>query len=161
MCVVAEDWTRLGRAVAARRLALTLTQEEVASRAGVARDTIVRLEAGKAARRLSLSKIEAVLGWAAGSATRVLGGDEPVLQQADGQRLRVTSVDSQSGTVAYSVPSTATEEEVQAGIDDALRVALATAEALGDATRAAQFRSIIEQRDRNRTEGDPDTPPHQ
>lgn len=57
-----------------------MTQLELAERAGVSESTIQNLEAGRQYTRRppSLSRVEAALGWAPGSADIVLDGGEPV-----------------------------------------------------------------------------------
>jgi hypothetical protein len=65
---------------------------------------------------------------------------------ADEPRLRRTVVDEKAGWTAVSVPSDASEDEVQAGIDQVLDYALRMAEAAYDTRRAEQIRTIIARR---------------
>lgn len=92
------DWTRLGRAIRSTREERGLTQNALATTAGVARQTLRSLEAGEDRSRIppSLSKVESALGWPSGHAMRILEGkEEPPATPAqaatayDGMPLRV------------------------------------------------------------------------
>lgn len=67
----ATAWREVGHAVATRRLSLGMpTQQDLAERSGVHKNTISRLELGQLRRRgKKWSDIEAALGWAAGRLT--------------------------------------------------------------------------------------------
>lgn len=69
------DWKRLGRAIKAQRDHLGLArQDDLAAAAGVNRQTIQSLEAGKARTRMpaSIGKVEKALSWEPGTAARIL-----------------------------------------------------------------------------------------
>lgn len=69
------DWKRLGRAIAAQRDHLGLArQEDLAAAAGVNRQTVQSLEAGKPRTRMpaSIAKVEKALSWEPGTAARIL-----------------------------------------------------------------------------------------
>jgi transcriptional regulator with XRE-family HTH domain len=55
------DWERVGRRIRDRRLRHGLTAEEVAEKAGVTRQTLVRLESGKPCKRATLKKISGTI----------------------------------------------------------------------------------------------------
>lgn len=80
------DWTLLATAIKERRLALRLTQVDLASAAGVSESTVQNLEAGETRTRIptSLPKVEAALGWKEGAASAVLAGSEPTLAASGG-----------------------------------------------------------------------------
>lgn len=73
------DWTRLADHVRAARNALGMTQADLAAAAGIGFTTVQLLERGVPRTRLpnTISAIEAALGWAPGSARRVLEGGDP------------------------------------------------------------------------------------
>lgn len=89
------DWKRLGRAIAAQRDHLGLArQEDLATAAGVNRQTIQSLEAGRPRTRMpaSIGKVEKALSWEPGTAARILteGANEPPAPRfAEGMPLRV------------------------------------------------------------------------
>ncbi|RPK56142.1 hypothetical protein EES43_24180 [Streptomyces sp. ADI96-02] len=74
-----DDHPRLAKYVTARRLLLGLAVKRAAELAGVANDTWKRIESGGKVRRMNIAKVDAVLGWAPGSAIGVLEGREPIL----------------------------------------------------------------------------------
>lgn len=73
------DWPRLGRWVAAERARRGLTTRGLAEQAGVSERTLQRIEAGRPGsyRQVTLSLIEAALGWWPSSVQSVLHGGEP------------------------------------------------------------------------------------
>ncbi|MFD7554182.1 helix-turn-helix transcriptional regulator [Streptomyces sp. NPDC059835] len=90
------DWKRLGRAIKEQRDHLGMaTQQDLADEAGVTRQTVQSLEAGKPRTRMpaTISKIEKALGWEAGTAARILTGtgsdDTTTPRFAEGMPLRV------------------------------------------------------------------------
>lgn len=69
------DWKRLGRAIKAQRESLGLTtQQELADVAGVSRQTVHSLEAGKERSRMpaAIGPVEKALKWEPGTAARLL-----------------------------------------------------------------------------------------
>ncbi|MET8377954.1 helix-turn-helix domain-containing protein [Streptomyces microflavus] len=74
-----EDHSRLAERVITRREELALSIRRAAQTAGIAYDTWRRIESGaKKVHRSSIAKVDAVLGWAPGSAIGVLEGREPI-----------------------------------------------------------------------------------
>lgn len=73
------DWTRLADHVRAARLAQGMTQAELADAAGIGFTTVQLLERGTPRTRLpnTIGAVELALGWAPGSARRVLEGGSP------------------------------------------------------------------------------------
>lgn len=74
------DWKRLGRAIKAQREHLGMaTQQDLADRAGVTRQTIQSLEAGTERKRTpaTVGKVEKALSWEPGTATRILSESSP------------------------------------------------------------------------------------
>ncbi|MFE9777803.1 helix-turn-helix domain-containing protein [Streptomyces sp. NPDC005775] len=71
--------TRLAEHVKNRRLELKLARKRAAELAGMSKDTWQRIEEGSDVRLMSVAKVDAVLGWASGSAVGVLEGREPIL----------------------------------------------------------------------------------
>lgn len=72
------DWKRLGRAIKAQREHLGLTtQQDLARTAGVTRQTVQSLEAGKERSRMpaTIAAIETALKWEPGEAARILTTD--------------------------------------------------------------------------------------
>lgn len=100
------DWTRLADFARAARLALGLTQAELAAKAGIGFTTIQLLERGTARTRLpdTIPAVEAALGWAPGSARAVLGGGvpEPV---ASLPAIRVELMSEDADRVAAAIAS--------------------------------------------------------
>lgn len=77
----ADDWDRLADFVKTRRGTLGMTQDELATRAGVDKKTIYAIESAPGRRRMTtLGGLERALGWAEGSIRHVLNGGEPTLQ---------------------------------------------------------------------------------
>lgn len=70
------DWSALGKALQQARLEQGLTQDALAKKAGVARQSLISLERGEARTRMpaSLPKVEKALGWPAGRAVAALQG---------------------------------------------------------------------------------------
>lgn len=89
------DWKRLGRAIKAQREHLGMaTQQELATRAGVSRQTVISLEGGTERTRVpaTIGKVEKALGWEPGTATRILSEAPPepsAAKFADGMPVRV------------------------------------------------------------------------
>lgn len=78
------DWKRLGRAIRGRRVALKLSQTQLAHAAGVGVNTVSNIEKGGGPRReLTLGAVEEALGWEAGSWLRVLEGEAPVIAEVE------------------------------------------------------------------------------
>lgn len=74
------DWKRLGRAIKAQREHLGMTtQQELAEAAGVTRQTVQSLEAGKQRSRMpgAIAPVEKALRWEPGTAARILTVEEP------------------------------------------------------------------------------------
>lgn len=84
-------WERLGKIARQRREELELTQAEVAGLAGIATQTVHRLEKGSRPSRhmSSWSKLERALGWLPGSVDAILEGGVPAVGSYDGRFLRV------------------------------------------------------------------------
>lgn len=73
------DWKRLGNAIKAQREHLGLTtQAELAEAAGVTRQTVQSLEAGKTRTRMpaTIGAVEKALNWEPGTAARILRGED-------------------------------------------------------------------------------------
>lgn len=90
MRVMTRDWERLGLAVKARREELGMsTQQALADAAGVTRQTIQALEAGKSRTRMpaTTKDIERALQWEGGAAARILSGEGSGVQNGATARL--------------------------------------------------------------------------
>jgi transcriptional regulator with XRE-family HTH domain len=75
-----EDWPRLADYVVARRVELGMRDRRaLAAATGVTDRTLGKLENGQRVSASTLAVIENELGWAPGSARRVLAGGEPSL----------------------------------------------------------------------------------
>lgn len=103
---MSRDWTRLADAIKARRLELELTQVELAEAADVAEATVQNLEYIEYARSRkrkpsTMPRIEAALGWVAGSAVRIAEGGEPELLEPASELDSLTS-DMAAGRVGAS-----------------------------------------------------------
>ena len=73
-----EDWPRLADYVVARRVELGMRDRRaLAAATGVTDRTLGKLENGQRVSASTLAVIENELGWAPGSARRVLAGGEP------------------------------------------------------------------------------------
>jgi transcriptional regulator with XRE-family HTH domain len=79
-----QDPARLAKHVKDRRLALGIPRKKAAELAGMSKDTWQRIEEGDSVRLMSISKVDAVLGWASGSAVGTLEGREPITTKASG-----------------------------------------------------------------------------
>ncbi|MFF0426878.1 helix-turn-helix transcriptional regulator [Streptomyces sp. NPDC004520] len=82
-----EDWGRLATEIKAARLALGMTQKELAAAAGVGYSSLQRLESGHAFDGIppSAYKVAQVFGWTHESPRLILAGGKPVLvEQAAG-----------------------------------------------------------------------------
>ncbi|WP_411102474.1 helix-turn-helix domain-containing protein [Streptomyces sp. cmx-4-9] len=79
-----ENWKTVAAALKASRLAMGLSQEELAERSGTSRSTIQNLEGGHQRRRISRKthEITGILGWPDGYIDQILAGD------ADGPPVR-------------------------------------------------------------------------
>ncbi|MEU0818858.1 hypothetical protein [Streptomyces mirabilis] len=75
------DLERLAKLVQERRLQLRLGIEPAAKLAEMSKDTWKRVEAGLNVRPTSYTGIEAALQWASGSCLRILGGQDPVIDE--------------------------------------------------------------------------------
>lgn len=71
------DRERLAERTHARRLELLRTVNQVATRAGLAPRTVMKVEAAEPVREINLYKLDVGLDWEPGSARRVLEGGEP------------------------------------------------------------------------------------
>lgn len=92
------DWKRLGSAIKAQREHLGMTtQQELAEAAGVTRQTVQSLEAGKARTRMpaTIGAVEKALKWEPGTASRILSGqtgrpaDSDAARFAEGMPMRI------------------------------------------------------------------------
>jgi transcriptional regulator with XRE-family HTH domain len=83
-----QDWTRLAHYVRSRRVELGFTtQARFADALGVVERTVNGFERGESKMRAgTLAKLESVLLWQPGSASRVLAGGEPQLIDTDSQQ---------------------------------------------------------------------------
>lgn len=72
-----ENWNALAAALKASRLAMGLSQEELAERSDTSRSTIQNLERGRQHRRISRKthEITGVLGWPDGYIEQLLAGE--------------------------------------------------------------------------------------
>jgi Helix-turn-helix len=78
-----EDWRRLADYVVARRVELGMRDRRaLAAATGVTDRTLGKLENGQRVSASTLAVIENELGWAPGSARRVLTGGEPIVTAA-------------------------------------------------------------------------------
>lgn len=83
------DWKRLGRTIKARREELGMaTQQALADKAGVTRQTVQSLEGGKERKRMpvAIAAVERALEWEPGSAARILTGEPNAAASVDTQR---------------------------------------------------------------------------
>lgn len=73
------DWPRLAEAVRNRRLALRMSQLDVAHAGGPSDTTVSKIEnqTGTNFAAATINKLDRALEWEAGSAARVLGGGDP------------------------------------------------------------------------------------
>lgn len=96
-----QDWKRLAHYVVSRRIELGYkSQAELAAALGVVTRTINGFERGESKMRPgTLAKLESVLGWQPGSASRILANGEPVLNDTDS--------DSEEGAAAKLLRSIA------------------------------------------------------
>jgi transcriptional regulator with XRE-family HTH domain len=75
-----EDWFRLADYVVARRVALGMRDRRaLADATGITERTLGKLENGEHVSASTLAVIENELGWAPGSARRILAGGEPTV----------------------------------------------------------------------------------
>lgn len=77
-----QDPARLAKHVKDRRLELGIPRKRAAELAGMSKDTWQRIEEAHDVRLMSISKVDAVLGWASGSAVGILEGHEPITTKA-------------------------------------------------------------------------------
>ncbi|MFE7395670.1 hypothetical protein [Streptomyces sp. NPDC057557] len=77
-----QDPARLAKYVKDRRLELGIPRKKAAAEAGMSKDTWQRIEEADSVRLMSISKVDAVLGWASGSAVGILEGKEPITTKA-------------------------------------------------------------------------------
>lgn len=70
---------QLAEAVRTRRLALNLPIKRAADMASISKDTWLRVENAALVRDITYAKIEATLGWEAGSIRHIVDGKEPTL----------------------------------------------------------------------------------
>lgn len=75
------DWPRLGRALAAARDQVGLTQNEIAERIGVTRTAIQSIERGDTRKKVTgtMRSYARLIGWTDDSVTTVLAGGDPTL----------------------------------------------------------------------------------
>lgn len=71
------SYQQLSAAVRRRRRELGLSEVALADRAGIARLTVRRIEAGEPVRAASLAGLEDALQWRSGRADKLLGSDRP------------------------------------------------------------------------------------
>lgn len=81
MCPMDRDWGRLARSIAARRKSIDMTQDDLASRLGVGRSTIQKLERGTGYARITPTHKAAAraLGWTERSIDQLLDGGQPTI----------------------------------------------------------------------------------
>ncbi|WP_075737561.1 helix-turn-helix domain-containing protein [Streptomyces acidiscabies] len=101
------DLDRLGDRVKSHRLALYPSRQAAAAAAGITKDTWQRVEEGRPVRDTSYAKIDAALGWAAGSCLIVAEGGEPLLGEA-GAATPVHAMRPTEGAVRSAVLEAAT-----------------------------------------------------
>jgi transcriptional regulator with XRE-family HTH domain len=78
-----EDWRRLADYIVARRVELGMRDRRaLAAATGITDRTLGKLENGQRVSASTLAVLENELGWAPGSARRVLAGGEPSLTTA-------------------------------------------------------------------------------
>jgi len=130
------DLARLATLVQGRRLELRLGIEPAAKLAGMSKDTWKRVEAGRKVRDSSYTGIEKALHWAVGSCLRIVGGEDPIINEP---------VDDTDGHIA-KIPKSALERAVGDAVQSA---ALATKGSLtGDEILALNERVLLELRER-------------
>ena len=82
-----KDWRRLGRALAAAREALDLTQSDIAREIGVSLNPVQTIERGTSKRVTTTMRAYAQrVGWTPDSVSAVLGGGDPELREGDERR---------------------------------------------------------------------------
>jgi transcriptional regulator with XRE-family HTH domain len=78
-----EDWRRLADYIVARRVELGMRDRRaLAAATGITDRTLGKLENGQRVSASTLAVLENELGWAPGSARRILAGGEPSLTTA-------------------------------------------------------------------------------
>lgn len=123
-----QAWARLGQALASARRALGLTQEELATQAGVGLGSVKNAEAGtvpKARMPYTIPAVAKALGWPDGAVDAVLDGDAPpggwsnvsVQKQVSEQQLEVDLTHAM-----VRAAGTATGTEIEAATKAALDV---------------------------------------
>ena len=80
----AEALQRLAGLVRQRRADLVMSKVAVAAEADMSANTYMKIEDGKPLRETTYRRIEAVLGWAAGSCRAILDGAASPVQTVDG-----------------------------------------------------------------------------
>lgn len=100
---------RLGDLVKRRRLALGMTAEEAAARAGITAKTYARIERGDPSRDISYRKIEPALHWAHGSCLDVLAGAAPTIADptSEGGTISPVAAHDLEGAVEQAVQDAA------------------------------------------------------
>lgn len=157
---------------ARKKIRPPLSGREAASRAGISegrwRQIITGFQSTTGVRipvtapAVTLARMASVVGVTPDELQEAGRGDaaaELKTIAADQPHLRKTFIAEDSAYVAYSVPSDASEEQVQRGVNEVLAWALRMAEAAGNVQRADQIRRIIA--GRGPGEDDPDTEPQQ
>lgn len=101
MDITPDARNRLAAEMEARRLDLGLSWREVATRAGLSYEMVMKLRTRvTSARPLTLRKADAGLGWEAGSSERVLNGGEPVPATGSSGEEQLTPLDEFERRVA-------------------------------------------------------------
>lgn len=104
------DLGRLGRHVERRRHELRLSRLQAATKAGMSKDTWMRVERGDVVRNGNYIKIEEMLLWAPGSCLSIAEGNGPV-EIGEGQIA--------PGVVAATVPVADLGDEVRRSVESA------------------------------------------
>lgn len=118
---------RLASAVTQRRVDLRLHKIDVARAAGLQINTYSKIEDAKSVRPTTYGKVEAVLGWAAGSCVDILRGAPAatLLEQTESGPVSPVSVEDLAEDAGVAVQNAAV--------------------AIGDGLSAAQIRAIKQQ----------------
>ena len=99
---MAKDWNAVASAIQARLDELDMTQAELASRAGVAQETVRELRTNLRPRRRSsrtLSAVSEALNWPPGHVTALLNGDQAVAGE-DAQPEQLAAIANELAEVA-------------------------------------------------------------
>lgn len=111
------DWERLAKAVKQAREAASMTQKDLAKAAEISEGSVQNLEAGYARTRIpqSLAKVEAALGWAAGSGVAILqGATGPVTISNEGGGLYIAKIPEDELNEAITMSAIAVNDNLTA-----------------------------------------------